>query len=72
MRIIAQSFYGDDKKWFHSLVANSINNSQWMIEFFLAWWQGKKNPLHILAEYNSMKRNSNEAMQEFTTRFNLV
>ena len=47
--------------------ANSINNSQRVIELFLDRWQEKKNPLHILAKYNSMKRNSNERVQEFTT-----
>lgn len=35
-------------------------------------WQEKKNPLQILDEYNSMKRNPNEIVQEFTNRFNMV
>jgi len=72
MRTIAQSFLGDVKKWFRSITANSINSSQRLIELFLARWQEKKNPLQILAEYNSMKRNPNETIQEFTSRFNTV
>lgn len=72
MRIIAQSFLGDVKKWFRSMADNSVNNAQRLIELFLARWQEKKNPLEILAEYNSMKRNSNEIVQEFTARFNTV
>lgn len=72
MRIIAQSFLGDVKKWFRSLAANSINSSQRQIELFLAHWQEKENPLQILVEYNSMKRNSNETVQELTSRFNTM
>lgn len=60
------------KQWFRNLAANSINNSQRLIELFLARWKEKKNPLQILAKYNSMKRNQNETVQEFTTRFNMV
>ena len=54
------------------MAANFFRNSQRLIELFLARWQEKKNPLQILDEYNSMKRNANETVQEFTTRFNLV
>lgn len=72
MRNIAQSFSGNVKKWFHNLSTNSVNNSQRLIELFLGHWQEKKNPLQILAEFNSMNRNANETVQEFTTRFNLV
>lgn len=49
MRIIAQRFLGDVKKWFRSLDVNSINKSQRLIELFLARWQEKKNPLQVLA-----------------------
>jgi len=45
MRIIAQSFSRDVKKWFRSMDVDSINNSQRLIELFLACWQKKKNPL---------------------------
>lgn len=72
MRIIAHIFSIDVKKWFCSLVTNFLNSSQQLIELFLARWQENKNPLHILAEYIAMKRNPNEIVQEFTTRFNLV
>lgn len=34
--IIAQSFLGDVKKWFFNLATNFINNSQRLIELFLA------------------------------------
>jgi len=71
-RIIAKSFSGHVNKWFQSLATNSINSSQRFTELFLARWQEKKNPLQILAEYNSIKRNPNETVQEFTSRFNTV
>lgn len=72
MRIIAQSFSRDVKKWFRSMAANSINNSQRLIELFLARWKDKKNPLQILANHNSMKINANETVRELIARFNLV
>ena len=45
------------------MATNSINSSQRLIELLLAGWQEKKNPLQILAEYNSMKGNPNETVQ---------
>lgn len=60
MRIIAHKFFVEVKKWFHSLATGSLNKSRQLKKLFLAQWQEKKNPLQILAEYNSMKRNPNE------------
>lgn len=49
MRLMAQNFCGDVKKWFLGLAACSIDTPQRLNELFLARWQEKKNPLHILA-----------------------
>lgn len=72
MRLMAQIFSGDVKKWFHGLVAHSIDTPQSLNEFFLTRWRENKNPLQMLAEYNTLKRNPNETVQEFTIRFNQI
>ena len=62
MRLIVQSFLGGMKKWFHGLATGSINSSTRINEFFLDRWREKKNPLQILVEYNTLKRNPNESV----------
>jgi hypothetical protein len=39
-------------------------------EFFLDRWEVKKNPLQILSEYENIKRNQGETVQDYCTRFN--
>lgn len=72
MRLIAQSFSGDVKKWIHGLAIGSINTSQRLNKLFLALCQENKNPLHILVEYNTLKRDANETVRDFTIRFNQI
>jgi hypothetical protein len=72
MHIIAQSFSGDVKKWFCSLPVGSVVDSRQLTNLFLERWEEKKNPLQILAEYNALKRNTNESVQDFTIRFNKI
>ena len=57
MRIIAQSLGGEVKKWFKGLNPNSINDLPSLHQDFTKKWETKSNPLQILAEYNSLKRN---------------
>jgi hypothetical protein len=39
---------------------------------FLNRWEVKKNPLQILSEYESIKRNQGESVQDYCTRFNNI
>jgi ribonuclease HI len=39
-------------------------------EVFLDRWEVKKNPLQILSEYENIKRNQGETVQDYCTRFN--
>jgi len=70
MSLMAQSFFGDVKKWFCGLAVGSIDTPQRFNELFLPRWRENKNPLQILEEYNTLKRNPNETVKEFTIRFN--
>jgi hypothetical protein len=40
------------------------------IEVFLDRWEVKKNPLQILSEYENIRRNQGETVQDYCTRFN--
>ena len=39
---------------------------------FLDWWEVKNNPLQILSEYENIKRNVGETVQDYCLRFNVV
>jgi hypothetical protein len=69
MRLFAQSFAGEVKKWFKGLAAGSILDFPGFEIVFLRKWEDKKNPLQLLTQYNSLKRDPTEIVQEFSTRF---
>ena len=69
MRLFAQSFYGEVKKWFRGIAFGSIHNFQEFEGFFLRKWERKKNSLHLLTQYNNLKRGPTESVQYFSTRF---
>ena len=72
LRLIAQSLGGEARKWFKGLTPHSINDLQAFHQLFLNKWEVKKNPLQILSEYENIKRNAGEGVQEYCTRFNSV
>jgi hypothetical protein len=70
MRLFAQSLTGEVKKWFKALPAASIPDLVAFQRSFLDRWGVKKNPLQILSEYENIKRNQGEYVQDYCTRFN--
>jgi hypothetical protein len=70
MRLFAQSLTGEVKKWFKALPAASIPDLVAFQRSFLDRWGVKKNPLQILSEYENIKRNQGESVQDYCTRFN--
>ena len=72
MRIFAQSLGGEAKKWFKGLTPHSINDLPSLYQTFTNKWEIKKNPLQILSDYNNLKRNTGESVQDYCTRFNSV
>ena len=48
MRLFAQNFYGEVKKWFKGLSAGSVHDFQEFETIFLNKWEGKKNSLQLL------------------------
>ena len=64
MRIFAQSLGGEVKKWFKGLTPNSIHDLPTLHQAFINKWEAKRNPLQILAEYQSLKRNQGESVHD--------
>jgi len=72
MKIFVQSLTRDVRPWFRSLPANSIGDPEALYQTFLNRWEKKKDPLHILSEYNTIKRGPQEAVLDYCARFNNV
>ena len=70
MRLFAQSLSREVKKWFKILHVASITDIVAFHRSFLDRWEVKKNPLQILLEYENIRRNQGETVQDYCTRFN--
>jgi hypothetical protein len=70
MRLFTQSLTGDVKKWFKALPTTSVPDLVAFQRSFLDRWEVKKNPLQILSEYETIRRNQGETVQDYCTRFN--
>ena len=69
MRLFAQSLLGEVKEWFRGLPIGSIHNFQEFQTTFLGKWERKKNSLHLLTQYNNLRRAPNESVQDFSSKF---
>jgi hypothetical protein len=70
MRLFAQSLTRDVKKWYKGLRVASVVNLTTFQRSFLDRWEVKKNPLQILSEYENIRRNQGEIVQDYYTCFN--
>jgi hypothetical protein len=72
MRLFSQNLNGEVRKWFKALTASNLNDITSFHQSFLNRWEVKKNPLQILSEYESIKRNQVESVHDYCTRFNNI
>jgi len=72
MRLFSQTLAGDVKKWFKGLPAGHIVGFPVFHRLFINRWETKKNPLQILSEYENIRRDPNESVQDYCTRFNSI
>jgi len=72
MRLFVQTFGGEVRKWFRALLAGTINTLAVFQRQFLDRWEVKKSPLQILSEYENIKRNVGESVQDYCVRFNTI
>jgi len=72
MKIFVQSLIGDVRIWFRALPANSIANPDALYQSFLNRWEKKKDPMHILSEYDTIRKGPQEIVLDYCARFNNV
>lgn len=72
MRLFAQSLASDVMKWFRALPSNSIDSLDTFNLQFLNRWEKKNNPLQLLSEYENIRRQPNETVEYYCTRFNNI
>lgn len=72
MNIFVQTLTGDVRPWFRALPANSVADPEALYKTFLNRWEKKKDPLHILSEYDTIKRGPQEVVLDYCARFNNV
>ena len=72
MRLFEQTFAGEVRKWFRGLPTTHIATLAKLQRQLLNRWEVKKNPLQILAEYEQIKQNASESVQDYCVRFNSV
>ena len=72
MRLFAQTLTGKVKKWFKGLNPGSIIDLAVFHGSFFNKWEKKKNPLQMLFEFDAMKRDPYETVQDYCTRYNSV
>ena len=72
MRLFAQTLTWEVKKWFKGLNPSTIADLSVFHRLFLNKWEKNKNLLQILFEFDAMKRDPNETVQDYYTRSNSV
>lgn len=72
VRLFVQSFGGKVLKLFRALPATSITTLPILQRQFLDQREVKNNPVLILPEYENIKRNVCESVQDYCVRFNVV
>jgi hypothetical protein len=72
LRLFSQSLAGEVRRWYKGLAAGSIPSFQQFEYVFIDRWEVKINPFQIMDEYQNLKRQPDETVQGFSTRFNRV
>ena len=72
IRLFSLSLQGKVKTWFKNLPAASIINFQQFTQVFLDKWVVLGNFFLILEEYQNLRRQPGETVEEFLARFNKV
>lgn len=72
LRLFAQTFIDEVRKWFKDLTVGSIHNWVEFEDSFLRKRGNRTNPVQALTEYNNLRRAPDEIIQNFSKRFNKV
>ena len=66
LRLFAQSFNSEVRKWYKALTPRSIHNWNEFGYVFLRKWGNRTNPVQALTEYSTLKRATDESVQNFS------
>jgi hypothetical protein len=69
MRIFCKSLFGDASLWFINLEACSICSWTYFYGAFLRYWGENKSFYQYLTEFNSLRREEDEAVTQFNKIF---
>jgi hypothetical protein len=69
MKLFSATLHGNARKWYDSLPDANITSMDQLEEVFLKRWNIKENPSILLDRLNYIKKNENETVREFHTRF---
>ena len=58
------------RKWFRELTPKYIDGIDALEEVFMRQWGDTKDYLYYITEFGSLKRNKDEAVEDFSKRFN--
>jgi len=70
LKLFAQTFIGEVRKWFKALPARSIHNWVEFEDNFMRKWRNRTNLVQALSEYYNLRTAPNETVQNFSKRFN--
>ena len=65
-----QSIDGEVRKWFKELPPNSIDGMYALEDVFMRQWGDTKDYSYYITEFGSLKRKKDEAVGDFSKRFN--
>jgi hypothetical protein len=70
MRFFIQSLDGEVRKWFRGLAPGSIAGIEALDNVFLRQWGDRKDYIHYMTEFGSLKKQEGESVSDFSKRFN--
>jgi hypothetical protein len=72
MKLFFLSLEDDALDWFMELTNNNAKTIKELIDAFVEIWGDRKERRHLLASLNLIKKNTNETMEDFNKRFNVL
>jgi len=70
MRVFIQILDGEVRKWFRGLASGSIVGFEALDGAFLWQWGDKKDFMHYMTNFGSLKKMEGESLSDFSKRFN--
>jgi hypothetical protein len=69
MKLLSATLHGTVRRWYDGLPNASITSMDQLEEVFVKRWNVKEDPNMLLQRLNYIKKNENETVREFHTRF---